>query len=347
MTIDLRPARMTDVPELKDLIERSARALSVGYYSETQIESAVRFVFGVDSSLLADGTYYVALEGDTLVGCGGWSKRGTLYGGDQRPMGAADLLDPKKDAARIRAFFVSPGHARKGIGRILLDECERAARAAGFQELELMATLPGVPLYEACGFHETARMTDILPDGIAIEFVRMTRLLDLEIRAARLEDAEAIGRIHVDSWRATYRGLMPDLVLDRLDVSKRAAFWRQILSSPHWPVYVVDEAGSVMGFCSIAPANDPDLDSHVVAQLMAIYLDPGACHKGYGRQLCEQAMAEAVRRGCTSMALWVLEANAGARAFYEKLGFAADGERKIDPAYESAELRYRKRLAIR
>lgn len=173
----LRLALANELPALNELIERSARALSAGFYSPAQIEAAIRHVFGVDSRLVADGTYFVVTEGDAIAGCGGWSRRRTLYGGDQRPMGTADWLDPGQDAARIRAFFVAPERARRGIGRLLYEACEAAARSAGFQRLELMATLPGVPLYVALGFRELARITDVLPDGTAIEFVRMERSL--------------------------------------------------------------------------------------------------------------------------------------------------------------------------
>jgi GNAT superfamily N-acetyltransferase len=166
------------IPILQELIEQSARALSVGYYTPAQIDAAVRFVFGVDSTLIDDGTYFVVRDGDDIVGCGGWSRRSTLYGGDQRPVGAADLLDPATGAARIRAFFVAPSHARRGIGRMLVGACAVAAETAGFRRLELMATLPGVAFYRACGFRETDRVTDILPDGTSIEFVRMERSIE-------------------------------------------------------------------------------------------------------------------------------------------------------------------------
>jgi GNAT superfamily N-acetyltransferase len=165
----------SDIPMLQALIEQSARALSIGYYTPAQIDAAIRYVFGVDSTLVADGTYFVARNDAGIVACGGWSRRRTLYGGDQRPIGDADLLDPASDAARIRAFFVAPSHARRGIGRRLVAACALAAETAGFRRLELMATLPGVPLYRSCGFRETDRITDILPDGTAIEFVRMER----------------------------------------------------------------------------------------------------------------------------------------------------------------------------
>jgi GNAT superfamily N-acetyltransferase len=110
-----------------------------------------------------------------IVGCGGWSRRRTLYGGDQRPVGEPELLDPGRDPARIRAFFVAPEAARRGVGRRLLDRCLEAAAADGFRALELMATLPGVPFYAALGFREIERVTDRLPDGVAIPLVRMYR----------------------------------------------------------------------------------------------------------------------------------------------------------------------------
>ncbi|OFW08809.1 MAG: hypothetical protein A3H96_08125 [Acidobacteria bacterium RIFCSPLOWO2_02_FULL_67_36] len=175
MTITIRLAKADDVPALEELIPRSARELSWPYYTHAQIEAAIRYVFGVDSQLIADGTYYVALEDDRVVGCGGWSRRRTLYGGDQRPMGAGALLDPSVDGARIRAFFVSGRHARQGIGALILAACAEAARSSGFSRLELMSTLPGVPFYERHGFREVERVIDTLPDGTAIEFVRMTR----------------------------------------------------------------------------------------------------------------------------------------------------------------------------
>ncbi len=169
----IRPARPDDVPLLNRLIERSARILSAGYYTPDETEAAIRYVFGVDSQLVEDGSYFVVEEQATIVACGGWSARRTLYGGNQRPVGSPDRLTPGVDAARIRAFFVAPEHARRGIGRLLLEACLAAARTAGFTRLELMATLPGVPLYAAVGFREVERVTDLLPDGTRLQFVRM------------------------------------------------------------------------------------------------------------------------------------------------------------------------------
>jgi GNAT superfamily N-acetyltransferase len=175
--ITIRAARLEEVPALNALIEASARSLSSGFYTPQQIEAAIRFVFGVDTSLVGDGTYFVAECEGVTAGCGGWSRRRALYGGDQRRVGETTFLDPASEAARIRAFFVAPSWARRGVGSVLLDACESAAREAGFRTLELMATLPGVPLYAARGFEEVESVIDTLPDGTPLPFVRMRRSL--------------------------------------------------------------------------------------------------------------------------------------------------------------------------
>jgi len=173
----LRRATHDDIPALNALIERSARILSRGFYTDAQAEAAIRHVFGVDSNLVTDGTYFVVQSDDDIAACGGWSTRRTLYGGDQRPVGGVDRLDPRTDAAKIRAFFVAPEYARRGIGRLLVDACVDAARKAGFTRMELMATLPGVPLYAACGFAKVKDVSDVLPDGTTIPLVLMERPL--------------------------------------------------------------------------------------------------------------------------------------------------------------------------
>ncbi len=174
--ITLRLAVPDDLPALRELIPVSVRTLSLDYYSAAQIESAIRHVFGPDTQLVADGTYFVAVADDTLlVGCGGWSRRRTLYGGDQGKSGEDALLDPVCEAARIRAFFVRPDWARQGIASRIMSACFEAARASGFQRLELMATLPGEPLYRAFGFEAAERIETRLPDGVSIPFVRMVR----------------------------------------------------------------------------------------------------------------------------------------------------------------------------
>lgn len=173
--VRVRPATPGDLPALRELIPASVRALSRGYYDEAQVESAIRHVFGPDTQLVEDGTYLVAEAEGEVVGCGGWSRRRTLYGGDQMKGAEDPLLDPATEAARIRAFFVHPAWARRGVGSAILEACVAAARGAGFRRLELMATLPGVPLYRAFGFREAEPVRTVLPDGVAVEFVRMER----------------------------------------------------------------------------------------------------------------------------------------------------------------------------
>lgn len=171
--IQIRTATTADLPILRDLVPLSVRALSRPYYTEVQIESAIRHVFGVDTRLIEDGTYFVAQSGREVAGCGGWSRRRTLYGGDQTKSGEDPLLDPATEAARIRAFFVHPDWARRGVASAIMQACIKASRASGFRRLELMATLPGVPLYSAFGFTVDEEVETILEDGVVIHFVRM------------------------------------------------------------------------------------------------------------------------------------------------------------------------------
>lgn len=173
----IRPARLSEIPALNALIRTSASELSAGYYTPRQIASLISEVFGVDTQLLLDGTYYVVEREGRLVACGGWSGRRTLFGGDQAKENSDPLLDPRTDAARIRAFFVHPASARQGIGRTLLAHCEAAASAAGFRRAELMATLPGVPLYRALGYEALEKVMHHMPDGESAGFVRMGRSL--------------------------------------------------------------------------------------------------------------------------------------------------------------------------
>jgi len=177
MQITTRLATFEDVPRLNELIALSVRGLSTGYYTPNQIESAIKYVFGVDTQLIIDCTYYVAQIDGTSVGCGGWSKRNTLYGGDQHKEIEDPLLDPQQDAARIRAFFVHPAYARRGVGRHIISVCETAAQSNGFSNFELGATLPGVPLYSAMGYETIERIDAHLPDGELLGIVRMRKVI--------------------------------------------------------------------------------------------------------------------------------------------------------------------------
>ncbi|MFZ0063943.1 MAG: GNAT family N-acetyltransferase [Pyrinomonadaceae bacterium] len=177
-TIKLRLATWQDIPALQTLIDQSVRALSVDYYTPEQIESALANVFGVDTQLIADQTYFVTEADGQIVGGGGWSKRQTLFGGDQaKSQGPDPLLIPGEQPARLRAFYVHPQWSRRGIGRLITKACETAARAAGFTAVELIATLPGQPLYEANGYEIVCPFTIPLPDGLSLPAFRMAKNL--------------------------------------------------------------------------------------------------------------------------------------------------------------------------
>jgi GNAT superfamily N-acetyltransferase len=182
MNIRIRKAIAADIPRLREVIEASVRGLQAGDYSPAQIEGALKSVYGVDSQLIADGTYLVAEGSDSqnkleIVACGGWSKRKTLYGGDQYAAREDSLLDPARDAAKVRAFFVHPEWARRGIGSLILEACENAAIAAGFTRLEMGATLSGVAFYQAKGYAAVENQEASLANGEVLQIVRMAKSL--------------------------------------------------------------------------------------------------------------------------------------------------------------------------
>jgi N-acetylglutamate synthase-like GNAT family acetyltransferase len=176
-SVQLRLARSADIPALHALIEASVRGLMIQEYSLAQLEGALGTYLGVDTQLIADGTYFVAeVETATakeMIGCGGWSKRKTLFGADHRPGRENALLDPAVDAAKIRALFIHPDWARRGIGSRILKACEEAARTAGFKKFEMGATLTGVPLYEAKGYKVIDDVEIPLSNGESLKVVRM------------------------------------------------------------------------------------------------------------------------------------------------------------------------------
>lgn len=174
--IRLRKAMLDDVPVLGDLIAVSARGLSAGFYAPEQVELALTGAFGVDRDLIRDQTYLVAEQDGRPVACGGWSRRRVLFGSDAGgPCRSGGDLTPGRDPAYIRALFVHPDAARRGIGRAIMAVSEAEARLNGFMALELMATLPGVPLYDRLGYGAVERHTHLFPLGGSIDFVRMRK----------------------------------------------------------------------------------------------------------------------------------------------------------------------------
>lgn len=175
MDFFLRLANAADIPALQELIDASVRGLAADDYTAEQIDLALQTTFTVDSQLVQDGTYFVAERDGELFGCGGWSPRKTLCGGDHHAVRENALLDPSQDAAKIRAIFVHPRCARRGIGTLILNAAEEGARAAGFRRLEMGATLTGAPLYLLKGYRVVERIEVPLKDGVSLPVVRMAK----------------------------------------------------------------------------------------------------------------------------------------------------------------------------
>jgi GNAT superfamily N-acetyltransferase len=179
----IRPALLADLPILRELIDASVRRLQAQDYTPAQMEGALTTVFGVDTQLVADGTYLVVeycpaqSQGPpVIIACGGWSKRKTLYGADQWTDRHDDLLDPRQDAAKIRAFFIHPDWARRGVGSFLLDACESAAKAAGFSRFEMGATLTGAKLFRARGYSAVRNLEVPLCNGESLPVIQMVKV---------------------------------------------------------------------------------------------------------------------------------------------------------------------------
>ena len=168
-----RLASEADIPAIRTVMDRAIDALQSAFLTPAQV-AASRVSMGLDTQLIADRTYFVVTEGDTIAGCGGWSYRATLYGGDASAIRRdARLLDPATEPARIRAMYTDPDFIRRGIGRMVLTLCEEAARAAGFRRLEMMATLGGEPLYRACGYHQIERVPTMADTDPPVPGLRM------------------------------------------------------------------------------------------------------------------------------------------------------------------------------
>lgn len=170
-----RLARREDLGALRQLMDAAIAELQKPFLDADQIASS-RTIMGLDTQLVDDGTYFVVEADGELAGCGGWSRRATLYGGDRSPGRSAALLDPARDAARIRAMYTHPRHTRRGVGRLILSLCETAARSEGFMRVELMATLAGEPLYRACGYEAIEQVVDER-GGVGVPLWRMGKRL--------------------------------------------------------------------------------------------------------------------------------------------------------------------------
>lgn len=173
--LTVRPARVAEKDQLNALIRRSGLGLAQGFYTDEQAAAITTEVYGVDSALVADGTFFVIDNDGEMVACGGWSKRATDFGGDHAKRGADRPLDPSCEPARIRAFFVAPDMARRGLGSLLLEHCTEQARAAGFTSLELVSTMPGEPFYVQHGFALLEPIALPLSGGVTVALTRMRK----------------------------------------------------------------------------------------------------------------------------------------------------------------------------
>ena len=174
MPFTSRPATRQDLPVLTPLVENAITELQKDFLSPEQIASS-RAVMGIDTQLIDDGTYFAVEADGRIAGCGGWSRRATLYGGDHSTGRDSALLDPATDPAKIRAMYTHPAFARRGVGRLILSLCETAALAEGFTAFELMATLSGQPLYRAAGYHPVEHLIEAA-GGVPVPLVRMRKL---------------------------------------------------------------------------------------------------------------------------------------------------------------------------
>lgn len=172
----VRIAVPADIPAIKNLMARSIAELQKGFLSEAEIEAS-KEVMGLDTQLIEDGSYFAVTESGAIVGCGGWSRRKTLFGGDHSAGRDAGFLIPGKDAAKVRAMYTDPAHVRRGIGKIILAACEEAVAAAGFDRAEMAATLAGVPLYEACGYRKVEAFKSPTRSGVEVPLWRMEKSL--------------------------------------------------------------------------------------------------------------------------------------------------------------------------
>lgn len=295
MPIEIRLATPGDIPRLTELIRASVSGLSDKYYSSQQIASALSHVFGVDTQLILDDTYFVAEVENQLAGCGGWSKRKTLFGGDQTKSDEIEaLLDPATAAARIRAFYVDPRWARKGVGSRILKACEEAAGAAGFIKVELIATLPGEPLYSAAGYANLGSFEIPLPDGSSLPAFRMEkRLPQFTIRALVPADQPFL-------WEMLYQSLHVPTgatpfdrnILDQTDIARyvrdwgRAndggfialdqddqalgAIWLRLLTGTEKGFGYVDEHTPEMGMAVLPAFRGQGIGTRLLARLIAI-----------------------------------------------------------------------------
>jgi ribosomal protein S18 acetylase RimI-like enzyme len=321
----IRRARLADIAALEALIAASVRALSAGDYTPRQVEGALRGAFGVDTQLIRDGSYFVIEAGARFAGCGGWSRRRTLFGSDARGGRDATELDPATDAAKIRAFFIHPDFARRGLGSRLLEHCEREAAAHGFRRLEMMATLPGIRLYRARGYAGDSYVDWPLDDGTSIRFLPMSKTappFPQRIEPARSEDAPAILGLQKRAYESEAR-LYQDWSIPALHQtveSLRAEIANSVV------LKAVDAAGGAGRIVGSVRGREADGTCHVGR----LCVEPEMQGSGIGTRLLRaiEAAFPAARR----FELFTGGRSEGNIHLYERLGYSRLHEQVSSPA---------------
>jgi GNAT superfamily N-acetyltransferase len=320
----LRRATLADVPALQELIAVSAREIGRTDYTAAQIEGALRGAFGVDTQLLRDGTYFVIEAEGRLAGCGGWSRRRTLFGGDARADRDAAELDPAADAAKIRAFFIHPQFVRRGFGSAILERCERDAMAHGFSRFELMGTLPGVRLYASRGYAGGERVHWPVGEGLTIEFVPMSKTVakdPLVIGRAVGADAAAILELQKLAYQSEARlygdWKLPPLV-QTLD-SLRADIEETVVLKA-----TID--GALAGSVRARVIDD-------VCQIGRLIVRPPLQGRGIGTRLMSAIELEMPREFAQTrrFELFTGDRSEGNMRLYERLGYRRCREQSLSP----------------
>jgi len=320
-TPTLRRATLADLPSLGPLIAASARGLSRGDYTPEQVEGALRGAFGTDTQLIRDGSYFVIEADGRLAGCGGWSRRRTMFGSDARADRDATELDPAKDAARIRAFFIHPDFARRGLGTLMLERCEQDAMAHGFTRFELMATLPGVRLYAARGYVAGDRIEWPVGGGVAIPFVPMSKqalTAPWRVERASPEDAEAILELQKLAYQSEAR-LYGDESLPPLTQtlqSLREEFAASI-------VLKLTDAGHLIGSVRAREVEG-------VCHVGRLIVRPDLQGRGAGTMLMRHI--EAAFPDANAFELFTGSRSEGNLRLYERLGYRRSREKVLSPA---------------
>jgi len=326
-----RRATLADLPLLGPLIVASARELSKDDYAPAQIEGALRGAFGTDTQLIRDGSYFVIEAGDRLAGCGGWSRRRTLFGSDARSDRDSTELDPAVDAAKIRAFFIHPDFARRGLGTLLLDRCEQAAVAHGFRRFELMATLPGARLYAARGYQAGARIDWPVGDGVAIPFVPMSKDAPparFRVERAPIEDAAQILELQKLAYQSEARiyndWTLPPLIQTLADLREELAASVCLKAT---------EAGRMVGSVRGREVNG-------VCQVGRLIVHPEMQGQGVGTMLMRHVEAEFPR--ASLFELFTGTRSEGNLRLYERLGYVRSREKILSPSATLAFLEKRR-----